>query len=72
MAPIIVAAIGPRSAGTTNGRITFGLSDIESRFTCQACGQRGADVRPNFHWENEALRGSATISIANNPHSKSA
>ena len=22
------------------------LSDIESRFTCQACGQRGADVRP--------------------------
>jgi hypothetical protein len=29
---------------------------------------RGHDVRPNFHWENEALRGSATISIANNPH----
>ena len=30
------------------------LSDIEPRFTCQACGQRGADVRPNFHWEKEA------------------
>jgi len=30
------------------------LSDIEPRFTCQACGQRGADVRPNFHWEREA------------------
>ena len=30
------------------------LSDLESRFTCQACGQRGADVRPNFDWEKEA------------------
>jgi hypothetical protein len=26
------------------------LSDIEPRFTCQACGQGGADVRPNFNW----------------------
>jgi hypothetical protein len=24
------------------------LSDIEPRFVCQACGQRGADVRPDF------------------------
>lgn len=32
------------------------LSDIEARFTCQACGRRGADVRPNFHWEEEARR----------------
>jgi hypothetical protein len=30
------------------------LSDIEPRFTCQACGQRGADVRPNFDWEKGA------------------
>jgi hypothetical protein len=29
------------------------LSDIEPRFTCQACGQKGADVRPNFNWEKE-------------------
>jgi hypothetical protein len=29
------------------------LSDIEPLFTCQACGQRGADVRPNFSWEEE-------------------
>jgi hypothetical protein len=29
------------------------LSDIESRFTCQACGQKGADVRPDFNWEKE-------------------
>jgi hypothetical protein len=32
------------------------LSDIEPRFTCQACGRRGADVRPNFDWEVEARR----------------
>jgi hypothetical protein len=24
------------------------LSDIEPKFTCQACGLRGADVRPDF------------------------
>jgi hypothetical protein len=24
------------------------LSDIEPRFVCQACGKRGADVRPLF------------------------
>jgi hypothetical protein len=35
------------------------LSDIEPRFTCQACGTKGADVRPNFHWEEEARRASA-------------
>lgn len=26
------------------------LSDIEDRFTCTACGHRGGDVRPDFHW----------------------
>jgi hypothetical protein len=30
------------------------LSDLESLFVCQACGRRGADVRPNFDWEPEA------------------
>ena len=24
------------------------LSDLEPRFTCYACGRRGADVRPNW------------------------
>jgi hypothetical protein len=24
------------------------LSDLEPRFVCQACGKRGADVRPDF------------------------
>jgi hypothetical protein len=27
------------------------LSDIEPQFICRVCGQRGADVRPNFNWE---------------------
>lgn len=25
------------------------LSDIEQRFVCQACGSRGADVRPDYN-----------------------
>jgi hypothetical protein len=32
------------------------LSDLEPKFTCQICGQRGADVRPDFDWEKEARR----------------
>jgi hypothetical protein len=27
------------------------LSDLESKFTCQICGKRGADVRPLFEVE---------------------
>jgi hypothetical protein len=27
------------------------LSDIEPRFVCEACGKRGADVRPDFNWK---------------------
>lgn len=27
------------------------LSDLEPHFVCQACGHRGADVRPDFDWE---------------------
>jgi hypothetical protein len=26
------------------------LSDLEPRFVCSACGERGADVRPDFNW----------------------
>jgi hypothetical protein len=29
------------------------LSDIEDRFTCTACGERGADVRPDFNWNRQ-------------------
>ena len=25
------------------------LPDIEHRFVCEVCGQRGADVRPDFN-----------------------
>ncbi|SIO61517.1 hypothetical protein SAMN05443247_08852 [Bradyrhizobium erythrophlei] len=27
------------------------LSDLEPRFVCKVCGKKGADVRPNFHWD---------------------
>jgi hypothetical protein len=33
------------------------LSDIEPRFVCAACGKRGADVRPNFNWDNKPKGG---------------
>jgi hypothetical protein len=29
------------------------LSDLEQRFVCNACGCRGADVRPDFDWEKK-------------------
>ena len=32
------------------------LSNLELLFVCQACGERGADVRSNFDWEAEARR----------------
>jgi hypothetical protein len=37
------------------------LSDIEPQFACQVCGRRGADVRPNFHWEAEARRAKVAV-----------
>jgi hypothetical protein len=33
------------------------LSDIEPQFICMACGKRGADVRPNFHWSAKPAGG---------------
>jgi len=27
------------------------FSDLEPRFVCAACGQRRADVRPDFDWK---------------------
>jgi hypothetical protein len=38
------------------------LSDLEARFVCEACGKRGADVRPDFHWEQEARRTAVPMS----------
>ena len=29
------------------------LSDLEDRFVCTACGQRGADIRPDFGWDKK-------------------
>jgi hypothetical protein len=33
-----------------------GLSDIEGRFVCNACGERGADVRPELQRGQEVPR----------------
>jgi hypothetical protein len=32
------------------------LSDLEPLFTCQACGRRGADIRPDWDWGTAAAR----------------
>jgi hypothetical protein len=32
------------------------LSDLEPLFTCQACGKKGADVRPDFDWDKKPAR----------------
>ena len=34
------------------------LSDLEPLFVCQACGQRGADIRPDWDWELSRRRAS--------------
>jgi hypothetical protein len=31
------------------------LSDLEERFVCKACGNKGADIWPDFNW-NKAPR----------------
>jgi hypothetical protein len=31
------------------------LSDLETRFVCQMCGKRGADVRPDFDWNKKPV-----------------
>jgi hypothetical protein len=30
------------------------LSNLEPRFICQACGVRGADIRPDFDWDKQS------------------
>ena len=34
------------------------LSDLEPLFVCQACGRRGADIRPDWDWELSRRRAS--------------
>jgi hypothetical protein len=31
------------------------LSVLETRFVCQVCGKRGADVRPDFDWNTKPI-----------------
>jgi hypothetical protein len=46
------------------------LSDLEPRFTCTACGKRGADVRPDFNWNKTPVRtmGYPDVLVASFPH----
>src|SRR5882724_3084650 len=32
------------------------LSDLERLFVCQACGRRGADIRPDWDWDIATAR----------------
>jgi hypothetical protein len=32
------------------------LSDLESKFVCTVCGNKGADVRPDWDWDKEPAR----------------
>jgi len=34
------------------------LSDLEPLFVCHACGERGADIRPDWDWELARRRAS--------------
>jgi hypothetical protein len=47
------------SHGTTisGGPDDVRLTDLWPLFTCQVCGHKGADVRPNFSWEEAARCG---------------
>jgi len=33
------------------------FSDLEPSFVCQACGTKGANVRPDFEWIRQPRRG---------------
>jgi len=42
------------------------LSDLEPRFVCSACGKRGADIRPDFHWDKAGAAAAISISLPRN------
>jgi hypothetical protein len=59
------AAIRPRSA-QINGLITS-VSAISNLFTCKACGRRGGDVRPDFHWNKPPVPAWAIVEVFRPP-----
>jgi hypothetical protein len=40
------------------------LSDLKPGFVCQACGIKGANIRPDFEWD-KARNGCVAISLGN-------
>src|SRR5580700_1649729 len=43
------------------------LCDIEPLFTCKACGRRGGDVRPDFHWNKPPVPAWAIVQVFRPP-----
>jgi hypothetical protein len=37
------------------------LSNFEPRFVCTVCGRRGADIRPDFHWDKPGAIGAPML-----------
>jgi hypothetical protein len=54
-APSLIAPSPSGGAGLSLWTDDVRLSDIEDRFTCTACGKRGADVRPDFNWNRKQV-----------------
>jgi hypothetical protein len=40
------------------------LSDLEALFVCQACGRRGADIRPDWDWDTQPKAHRALSALA--------
>jgi hypothetical protein len=47
----------PQNSLHNAGADTAGPADLAPRFVCGACGKRGAEVRPDFHWNAKTGRG---------------
>ena len=52
-----------RALGADRWSVDVRLSELEDRFVCQACGKRGADIRPDFNWRAMPVGGMGYRSI---------
>ena len=51
----LIERLGQVALGTDPWPGDVRLSDIEPLFVCQACGRRGADVRPDFDGDRKVV-----------------
>ena len=49
----LIGRLGQVALGTDPWPGDVRLSDIEPLFVCQACGRRGADIRPDWDWDTQ-------------------